>query len=347
MKSKPMLKLAAASAFVGSMVVAPSAFAHQTYNVGELNGPAATATGWLWSVGPNAAGNNAGGVANTTGGADGAINNSQSSQAGSPVVTGNLVWRSGVGAVDPEYTGNLPEMWYAGLHNTAAQAATNREIGTVSGGTGGTTFTSAGSSLDARIVTWNTTAPAGQTLDPNSQIAVNGNSWLTGNGLDYGVSHVSCSTGSGTPAQNCLVDGGMLISWTLKNLNSLSTSLLGIAVYGGWDTNTTSNRTALFNGTNLGGLINPQGSSLSNLLWSATMTNPSDVLSYSRNFNLAEANLYNGEYTVIIGALNNTGDGQYYLRNTFAAPAPATIWLFGIGFAGMGYFSRRKQATNQ
>jgi hypothetical protein len=343
MKMKSVLRLAAASAFLSSLTVVPAAFAHQTYNVGALNGPAASATGWLWSVGANAEGNNAGGVANTTGGADGAINNSQASQGGSPVVTGNLVWRSGVGAVEPEYTGNLPEMWYAGLHNTAT-GLTTREIGTVSGGVGGTQFITPGSSLDARIATWNTAANVAQGigLDPNAQIAVQGNSWLTGNGLDYGVTHITC----GGSADGCLADGNQTVSWTLKNLNSLSSSLLGIAVYGGWDTSTSSSRTALFNGNTLGGLINPQGSSLTHLLWSATMTNPTDVLTYSRYFDAAESALYGGEYTVIIGALNNTGDGQYYLSNRFGVPVPPTLWLFGIGLVAMGAFNRRKQISS-
>lgn len=331
MKIKSAHYLATVGALLG-LAVAPAAYAHQTYNVGTLNGPPATATGWTYSVGPNY-GN----------GIDGAIN---SSQGGAPIDPANMVWRSGVGAVTPEYTGNLPEMWYSGLHNTAL-SYTRREIGTVSGGANGTTFTTPGSSLDARIATWNATAglPAGQQLDPNSQIAVKGNSWLTGDGLDYGVSHVSCSTGAGTPAENCLADGNQTISWTLKNLNSLSTSLLGIAVYGGWDTSATSNRTALFNGTALGGLNNPQGSTLGIPLWSAVMTNPTDVLTYRRYFNLGEADLYNGEYTVIIGALNSTGDGQYYLSNTFGVPAPATLWLFGIGFGAMSVFSRRKSSA--
>lgn len=344
-----MKKTAILLAVAGALAAATTAQAHQTYNVGELNGPQATATGWNWSVGPSAGGNNAGGVPNTTGGADGAINNSQSSQLGAPVVTGNLVWRSGVGAVAPEYTGNLPEMWYSGLH-TDATSFTRREIGTVSdpggtpGGTGaggGTTFFTPANSLDARIATWNTPAIISQGigLNPNSQIAVGANSWTTGKELDYGVTHVTC----GGTAEGCLAAGPLAINWTIKNLNALSTSLLGIAIYGGWDSSTTSSRTAAFDGTLINGLVNPQGSTLGAPLWSAVMSSPSDVLSYTRIFDMGEADKYDGHYTIIVGALNGTGDGQYYLSNTAKAPVPATVWLFGIGLAAMGWASRGRK----
>lgn len=321
--------LALAGTIAGMLGTLTAAHAHQTYNVGTLNTTSqATATGWTYQV--------SAGYGN---GVDGAINNSQG--AGT-INNSSLVWRSGVGAVSPEYNGNLPEMWYSGLHNTAT-GTTNRELGSVSSA-GGTTFLNSANSLQARIATWNTATNVAQGigLDPNSQIAVKGNSWLTGDGLDYGVSHVSCGDAVG-----CLADGNLNISWELKNLNPNSTSLLGIAIYGGWDTSATSDRTAAFDGTAAGGLNNPQGSSLGlgNLLYSATMSSASDVLSYTRLFDAAEAALYNGEYTIIIGALNDTGDGQYYLKNTSTAapvPVPAALWLFGSALAGFGVIGRRR-----
>jgi hypothetical protein len=335
----------AAAVVCGLALGAGPASAHQTYNTGVLNGPSLTATGFLYSV-SNGHGN----------GADGAINGSQ----GTPVTTGNLVWLNGTGAVSPEYAGNLPQMWYSGLHTTAA-GTTLREFGSVSGGAGGTTFANPANSLQSRIATYNTrdainntTGAAGadgiadninHPLPADAQIAVKGNSWLTGDGLDYGVFHVSCSAGTGTPAENCAASGPLNLSITLKNLNANSNTLLGYALYGGWDTSSSSNRNAAFDGTAPGGLDHPQGSSLGlgTLLSTGVMSSASDVLSYHRLFDTAEAQRYNGEYTMIIGALNNTADGQYYLSvQTQAVPIPAAVWLFGSALGAMGVIGRRK-----
>jgi len=326
-----MTKSTRALALAGTMSAilgaAPSAYAHQTYNVGTVN---AAGTGWQYSV--------SAGYGN---GVDGAINDSQ--HTGTAIDNNNLRWLSGTGAISPDWNGNLPEMWYAGMHTTAT-GVTNREIGSVSSATG-TTFITPGSSLQARIAGYNGSAPAGLTLDPNSQIAVKGNSWLTGDGLDYGVTHVTCGTAAG-----CLTAGALELSWTFKNLNSTSSSLLGIAIYGGWDQSSTSDRTAAFNGNSntLGNLDHPQGSSLGlgDLLYAGTMSTSSDTLFYHRLFNADEAAKYNGEYTVLIGALNNTGDGQYYLKvTTQAVPLPAAVWLFGSALAAMGVIGRRKQVA--
>lgn len=301
--------------------------AHQTYNVGVLNN---TATGFVYSV-SNGYG----------GGVDGAINGSQ----GTPVANSSLVWLNGTGAVSPDYTGNLPEMWYSGQHSNAT-GTTLREIGSVSGGAGGTTFVNPANSLQSRIATYDANpSNASHLLPADAQIAVKGNSWLTGDGLDYGVIHVSCSAGTGTPAENCAAAGPLNLSITLKNLNANSSTLLGYALYGGLDSSSTSNRNAAFDGSAPGGLDHPQGSSLGldSLLSTGVMGSASDVLSYHRLFDTAEADRYDGRYTMIIGALNNTADGQYYLSvQTQAVPIPAAVWLFGSALAAMGVIGRRK-----
>lgn len=332
-----MKKSAIWLAFAGTLAATSAAHAHMSYNLGSSDG-----AGNIVNQVTTGFGNNQ----------DGAINGSQLSQGGAAVAAGNMLWGTGAGAIAPEYNGNLPETFYSGLHTTAA-GATRREFGTVSGGVNGTTFLNAANSLSSKINTYNSTAPASLQINPNAQLAVRGNSWNTGDGLDYGITHVSCSSGGSTPALNCLSAGDLNITWSLKNLNSDSTSLLGIAVYGGWDQSATSNRLAAFSGgtgTNTAPL-NPQGSGLGTLLWSQTMTNPTDVLTFSLLYNTAEANLWNGEYTVIIGALNgdNSTSAQYYLQNnlTAAVPIPAAVWLFASALGGMGVFGRRKSRLAQ
>jgi hypothetical protein len=132
-----------------------------------------------------------------------------------------------------------------------------------------------------------------------------------GHGLDFGLVHFS-------PIGTLLAGGPVNFTITLTDDPSDGVATqLAFALYGGWDTNPSSSRHQTFT-TNPAPVNNPLGSSGLTLIDYVVASGAGRTL--SRTYNLDGT--YNGEYTVIIGALGGT-PGQYQLTVT-TAPAPGS-----------------------
>jgi hypothetical protein len=328
-------KTALAIFVTGLAGVSSQAFAHQTYNLTGDN------------VGVAASVSNTDGVSNTGGygpvGVGGRVNGDANANI------------PGTGGLPAGYVGALPYMWYSGQHNTATGTTTRHQY-TGESATDNPSLWRAYANQDASAV-WGAVVPDIGTDHP--YLAVGGNSWATGSGLDYGLIHVSC--GANDAAANCTSDGAIALDVTVKldsiysNING--SGLLDVALYRGADSGAGADRTSAFDADAAG----IQGSTLNTggvltKLWEASMTNISDVLSFHMVINAAEwaktdaanGTLNDGDagyYTLIIGA-HNGGLGVAYDVTTMTSaapvPVPGAVWLFGSAIAGLVGFGRRK-----
>lgn len=293
---------------------------------------------------------------------------------------------------DQELGGNLPYMWYSGQHTTAL-GYTKREMYTGSSVTDntGNLFNNPGLPtlpngyvLPGTATNWGTTAAPNATANPGGlwraydqknggtnaatwgtimadlpangdhpYLAVAGDSWSTGQGLDYGLIHISCGTNSST--DNCAKDGNVLVTITVTNDSDYPqyNGLLDVALYRATDTSSTSSRTSSANI----GAAGVQGSDLGTPIWTASMTSLSNILFHKFIFdqsewlatdkNAGDGIHEHGFYTLLIGAhgANNSENGVAYsvLVTTSPVPVPAAAWLFGGALASLIGVNRRKR----
>ncbi|HEV7731180.1 MAG TPA: thrombospondin type 3 repeat-containing protein [Candidatus Binatia bacterium] len=227
------------------------------------------------------------GVAGSTNGAD-----------GTPA-DGMGVWTNGPIAA---YTGTLPVMWYAGMHNTTT--ARTLQSGTAPAESG---------SLLAQVETYNATPDPD--LPTDRVLAVGGKSWTDpendgqgwGHGLDYALVHLS----------DLLDDGDVSFTVTLADDPSDAVSVqLAFAIYGGWDTSATSVRHQTFV-TSPSPVDDPLGSAGLTLVDYAVA--PSAGQTITRTYQLTAEHA--GEYTLFIGALGGVS-GKYTVTITPQAGLP-------------------------
>lgn len=311
---------------VAGVLASPQAFSHSYYNLtgaGSLDsGDSAIGFGILNSINGTdgvSAGSNPPGyrVSNGTTTYD-PVNNNMIPGTGSMAETAT------------EVPGNLPYMWYSGMH-TKATGVTKRELYTgssvsdttgnliniVGTGNGNSLILPNGQTLTAPSTgTWGTnnvaslwraydqrdnTAGWSTIMQPlpasgdHPYQAVAGNSTDTGLGMDYGLIHISC--GANTAADNCVMTGGnpsgdLLVTISIKNDSDYPqyNGLLDVALYRGVDTTTGPNGSSRFNPYTLGA-TNPQGSDLGSPIWVASMNSVNDLLFYSFVFDQNEWNL--------------------------------------------------------
>jgi hypothetical protein len=223
------------------------------------------------------------GLAGSTNGAD-----------GSPTAAPAATWTNG----PPEgYAGALPATWYCGLHNAT-------QVRTIQTGLGAQP--PSGSLLD-QVTSYN--ASTDPDLLTDMVLAVGGLSWTDpanggqgwGHGLDYGLVHV-------TPLDTIQADGPVSLTITLADDPSDGVEVrLAYAIYGGWDTSSSSVRHQTFT-TSPSPVSNPLGSSGLTLIDYAVATTPGTPL--SRTYDLDPT--YDGHYTILVGALDGVA-GQYQL----------------------------------
>lgn len=324
--------LALASVFIGS---ATTAEAHSYYNLTGVGIPL-----------PNTAGDTAigFGIANSINGTDGVSNDSNGTSRfangtntynpafpsrnslipGTGTAASSIVNPYSPSGTEIEVPGNLPYMWYSGMH-TYATGVTKRELFTgssvtdttgnlinISGSGNGNTLILPGGNgsitapptaswgtnnvaslwnaynaknTGGNAATWGTIMADLPGDGDHPYQAVAGNSAEgSGQGLDYGLIHVAC--GANSAADNCSSQGDLLVTISLKADTDYPqyTGLLDVALYRGVDTSLTTNRNAAYTF----GSANPQGSSLGSPFWTASATSTSDVLFYSFVFNQAE-----------------------------------------------------------
>jgi hypothetical protein len=375
---KSALFLAVASAVLGT---SPSAQAHQYSNLtgagSVASGDSAIGFGIVNSI------NGTDGVSVNSNGTNRISDGTNTYNAG----TNNFISGTGAAAASAtEIPGNLPYMWYSGQH-TYATGYTKREMYTGSSVTDTTGnlfagviagptptlpngFVLPGTAANwgannvsglwkaysdknggSNAATWGTVMADLPGSGDHPYLAVAGNSATTGQGLDYGLIHISC--GANSAADNCSSQGDVLATITIKNDSDYSqyNGLLDVALYRGADTSLTSDR----NAASTIGDTNPQGSGLGAPIWTASMSSASDTLFYSFIFNQSEWNATdtpgyhtNGFYTLIVGAHGGLAtDGVTYdvLVTTSPVPIPAAVWLFGSAVMGLVGIGRRKQAA--
>src|SRR5262249_43539449 len=120
-------------------------------------------------------------------------------------------------------------------------------------------------------------------------------------GLDYGLIHVS-------PIDTILADGPVSLTITLADDPSDGATVrLAYALYGGWDTSSSSVRHQTFT-TSPSPVSNPLGSSRLTLTDSAGA--PAPGIPLSRTYDLEPT--HGGHYTLLVGALDGVA-GQYQL----------------------------------
>jgi hypothetical protein len=383
---KSAIFLAVASAILGA---APAVHAHSYYNlsgpgaVPPANTPGSTAMGF----GIANSINGTDGVSANSNGTNRIANGTNTFDPANPSLN-NLIPGTGTAATTAtEVPGNLPYMWYSGQH-TKATGYTKRELFTGSSVTDNTgnlaaTLVSTGvlpngydvpgtganygsnsvnglwkaysdKNTGANAATWGTIMadlPGGTGDADHPFLAVAGNSSSTGQGLDYGLIHISC--GTNTAGDNCASAGDVLATITVANDSDYPAynGLLDVALYRSSDTNAGSNRNAAYS---LGD-ANPQGSSLGAPIWTASMSSVSDLLFHTFVFNQSEWNATgtsgfetNGFYTLIVSAHGgNSVDGVAYdvLVTTSPVPIPAAAWLFGSAVLGLFGVGRRDRAA--
>jgi hypothetical protein len=209
----------------------------------------------------------AAGLAGSTNGADGAPANDAATFTNGPL---------------DGYTGSLPVTWYAGMHSPTQE----RTIQT------GVAPTPASGSLLDQVITFN--AANDPDFPTDRVLAVGGLSWSDpvendgqgwGHGLDFGLVHYS-------PVGDVLANGPVNFTITLADDPSdAATVQLAFAIYGGWDSGSTSVRHQTFT-------TSP----------SPVAAAPGETL--SRTYELTAT--YDGHYTVFVAALGGVA-GQYQL----------------------------------
>jgi len=211
-------------------------------------------------------------------------------------------WTNG-NPVSGEYTGGLPAHWYAGVHNTTANATIQ---------TGAPLASPPNNSLLQQTNTYNGANDPDYPTD--RVLAVGGLSWADpgndgqgwGHGLDFGLIHTS-------PIDTLVANGPIKMTITVTDDPSDGVApRLAFALYGGWDTNPGSSRHQTFV-TSPAPVNNPLGSSGLTLLDYQVASGAGRTL--SRTY-IVDAT-YAGEYTLVVGALGGTA-GQYQVTVTLS-----------------------------
>lgn len=264
-----------ASAALGvlcALAMAASAHAHATYNISGYGS----------------------GIGGSTNGADGMP------------ADGTASWTNGPVA---DYTGNLPVMWYAGMHSTT-------QVRTIQSGVAPNPPSG---SLLQQTNSYNTANDPDYPTD--RVLAVGGLSWTDpgngdqgwGHGLDYGLIHFS-------PIDTLLASGPVKFTITVTDDPSDGVApRLAFALYGGWDTSATSSRHQTFT-SNPTPVNNPLGSTGLTLIDYGVATAGGQTL--SRTYQLDAT--YGGEYTLFIGALGGVA-GEYQVTITTAPDASLAV----------------------
>ncbi len=211
---------------------------------------------------------------------------------GEPGAGSGSAWTNGAVAA---YSGALPVMWYAGMHDTS----TARTIVT-----GAAPAPPIGSLL-AQVEAYN--AATDPDLPSDRVLAVGGKSWSDpdnqgqgwGHGLDYGLIEFE-------PVSELLAGGPVRFTVTVSDDPDDSVTMqLAFALYGGWDASDTSTRHQTFV-TSPVPQNDPLGASGMTLLGYAVATAPGEPA--SRTFTLTADS--SGRYTLLIGALGGVS-GRY------------------------------------
>lgn len=335
--------------------VSSSALAHQTYNLTGVN------------VGLGNSINNTDGVSNTGGYAPVGVGGRVAGAANANI--------PGTGGLPTDYIGALPYNVYLGHHDSTVAGTTTRTGTTGSGPTQPSTLWRAYAVQDASAV-WGSLVPDIGSSHP--YMAVGANSWQVGStagGLDYALLHAS--TGSNDNAQNVTTAPATvgkiyqiditLVRDTLYDAENDPNALLDIALYRGADESTTASRTATFDpqasgvqGSDLG----TGGANGRKLLWSASQSATTDVLSFSLIMDFAEWQKTDalegalndglaGFYTIVIGAHGGAANGGLAYTLTTRSftndppapvPLPGAVWLLGSALAAAGASLKRRKA---
>lgn len=226
------------------------------------------------------------GVAGSTDGSD-----------GSPTAVPPATWTNG-GVT--EYAGGLPAQWYLGMHNLTSA----RTIQT------GVSPSPASGSLLQQVTTYN--AANDPDLPADAVIAVEGTSWSDpsnggqghGAGLDFGLIHWS-PIATFTPPAPAKV---LMVLTLADDPNDALTPQFAFALYEGWDTSASSNRSQTFTTDPVPLASDPLGTS--NLALVGSATSPTVGGTITRVYAIDGAGT--GEYTVFVGALGGVS-GQYRL----------------------------------
>lgn len=376
-----------ATGIAAALAITPSAQAHSYYN---LTGAGTVASGDS-AIGFGIA-NSINGTDGVSANSNGTSRIADGSTTYNATTNSFISGTGGPAATATETPGNLPYMWYSGQHtkstgvtkrslftgssvtdNTSnmlsgmtTPAANNTSLTLPNGDvltapTGANWGTNNTASLwnaynakntGGNAATWGTVMADLPADGNHPYLAVAGNSVETGQGLDYGLIHISC--GTNTAGDNCASVGDIKATITIQNDSDYSqyNGLLDVALYRSVDTSTTSDR----NAADTFGAANFQGSNLGQAIWTASMSSTFDTLFYSFVFNQAEwaatgtpGYETNGFYTLVIGAHGGTGstdDAAAYsvLVTTSPVPIPGAIWLFGGALACLVRLGRRKAA---
>ncbi len=216
-------------------------------------------------------------------------------------------WTNG-NPISGEYGGGLPVQWYAGVHNTTANATIQ---------TGAPLAFPPNNSLLQQTNTYNAANDPDYPTD--RVIGVGGLSWADpgngdqgwGHGLDFGLIHTS-------PIDTLIANGPIKMTITVTDDPSDGVApRLAFALYGGWDTNPGSSRHQTFI-TSPTPVDNPLGSTGLTLLDYSVATGAGRTL--SRTYIVDGT--YAGEYTLVVGALGGT-PGQYQVTVTLSPKTDA------------------------
>jgi len=222
---------------------------------------------------------------------------STSGTDGSPTSVPPATWTNG-GVT--EYVGSLAAQWYAGMHSTT----TARTIQT------GVSPTPASGSLLQQANTYN--AANDPDLPTDAVIAVEGTSWADpanagqghGAGLDFGLIHFS-PIATFTPAAPAKV---LVVLTLADDPNDAVTPQLAFALYEGWDTSASSDRTSTFTTDPSPIASDPLDTSGLTLVGNAVASAAGATV--TRVYTIDTAGT--GEYTIFVGALGGVS-GQYRL----------------------------------
>lgn len=230
-----------------------------------------------------------------------ALGGSTNGADGMPGTGPSSIWTNG----DPiigEYTGSLPVTWYDGLQSVPSTRVLQ---------TGGSTPSNG--SLLQQTNSYNTANDPD--LPTDRVLAVGGLSWTDpgngnqgwGHGLDYGLIHVS-------PVNTILANGPVKLTVTLQDdpTDAVSTRL-AMAIYGHWDSSASSSRHQTFV-TSPAPTNDPLGATGLVLLGYAIGSASGGPVTLTIDVDAT----YDGEYTVLIGALGGVA-GQYVLTTSLVA----------------------------
>lgn len=231
------------------------------------------------------------------------IGGSANGADGTPGKGAGSIWTNGDPIVG-EYTGNLPVMWYDGLHSVP----TTRVLQT-----GGGIAAPANGSLLQQTNAYNVANDPD--LPTDRVLAVGGLSWADpdnggqgwGHGLDYGLIHVS-------PVDTILAGGPVKLTVSLQDDPTDGVvPRLAMALYGNWDSSASSSRHQTFT-TQPAPTNAPLGATGLVLLGYAVGSTSGGPVTLSINVDAT----YGGEYTLMVGALGGVA-GQYIVTTSITA----------------------------